>query len=153
MPRVREYCAKFERGVVPRGPRKFVRNMRVGIKKCAEIVQNLCGTILAQNWGEFPRICLHKFCAFFRQDLNFLLIPSCAGKSTLNTSFVSEGRVFLCLSSLRWIVMVLQSPHYQTTACQSRARLRALTLRKGRSCTKNTMALESVELFGYSLLH
>ena len=51
MPRVREYCAKFVRGVVPRGPRKFVQNMRVGIKNCAEIVQNLCGTILAQKIG------------------------------------------------------------------------------------------------------
>ena len=47
----REYCAKFVRGVVLRGPRKFVRNMRVGIKKCAEIVQSLCGTILAQKLG------------------------------------------------------------------------------------------------------
>ena len=51
MPRVREDCATFVLGVVPRGPRKFVRNMRAGIKNYAEIVQNLCGTILAQKSG------------------------------------------------------------------------------------------------------
>ena len=45
--------------------------MRGNNKKCAEIVQDLYGTILAQYLGgELPRKDLHKLCAFFRQDLN-----------------------------------------------------------------------------------
>ena len=30
-------------------------------------------------------MCLYKLCAFFRQDWNFLIAPSCAGKSTLKS--------------------------------------------------------------------
>ena len=51
-------------------------------------MQRLCKICTAQFshniWGEPPRICLHKFCAFFGQDLNFSLRLSCTGKSTLN---------------------------------------------------------------------
>ena len=42
------------RGAVLAGPRKFVRKMRRGIQKYAEIVRSLCGgapgTILAEYW-------------------------------------------------------------------------------------------------------
>ena len=85
MPRVWENCAKFVRGVVPRGPRKFVRNMCGGIKNLQRLCK-ICTAQFSHNFlGKLPRICLHKFCAFFGQDLNFFLRPSCTGKATLNS--------------------------------------------------------------------
>ena len=88
-PCVRKNCAKFVRGALPTGPRKFVRKMCGGIRKCAEIVRNLCGGAPAQfarNIGVgLPRMCVHKFRAFFRQNLSFSLRPSCTGKKCLKT--------------------------------------------------------------------
>ena len=59
-----------------------------GIRKCAEIVRNLCGGAPAQfahNIGVgLPRMCVHKFRAFFRQNMSFSLRPSCTGKKCLN---------------------------------------------------------------------
>ena len=68
-PCARENCAKLVRGAFPTGPRKFVRKMCGGIRKCAEIVRNLCGGALAhfaQNTGVgLPRMCVRKFRAIF----------------------------------------------------------------------------------------
>ena len=68
-PCARENCAKLVRRAFPTGPRKFVRKMCGGIRKCAEIVRDLCGGALAQfapNIGVgLPRMCVHKFRAIF----------------------------------------------------------------------------------------
>ena len=57
-------------------------------------MQRLCKICAVQfshkNWVELSRKSLHKFCAFFRQDLNFLVIPICTGKSTLNPWGLAE---------------------------------------------------------------
>ena len=47
-PCVRKNCAKLVREEFPTGPRKFVRKMCGGIRKCAEIARNLCGCAAAQ---------------------------------------------------------------------------------------------------------
>ena len=69
-PCAQETCAKLVRGTFPTDPRKFVRKMCGGIRKCAEIVRNLCGGAPAQFAQNivvgFPRMCMHKFCAIFR---------------------------------------------------------------------------------------
>ena len=69
-PCARENCAKLVREEFPTGPRKFVRKMCGCIRKCAEIVRNLCGGAPAQfarNIGVgLPRMCVHKFRAIFR---------------------------------------------------------------------------------------
>ena len=85
----RKIVTKLLLGAFPSDPRKFVRKMCGGIQKCAEIVRNLCGSEPAQ-FAEtigvgLPRMCAHKFCAIFRQNLNFSLIPGCTGKKCLKS--------------------------------------------------------------------
>ena len=67
---VPENCAKLVHGAYPTGPRIFVRKMCGSIRKCAEIVRNVCGRAsaqFAQNIGVgLPRTCMHKCRATFR---------------------------------------------------------------------------------------
>ena len=98
-----ENCAKLVRGAFPTGPRKFVRKMCGGLLKCAEIVRNLCGVPLhksAQNIGVgFPRMCVHKFRANFRKNLNFSLRPSSMGKKGLKAQILERGSFRIDLST------------------------------------------------------
>ena len=100
-PCARENCAKLVRAAFSAGLRKFVRKMCGGIRKCAEIVRNLCGGApaqFAQSIGVgLPRMCVHKFRAMFRHNLNSSLRPSCTGKKCLKSSF---GWVFLTYSQV-----------------------------------------------------
>ena len=85
------------RGAFPTDPRKFVRKMCGGTRKCAEIVRNLCGGAPAQfahiiGVG-LPRMCVHKFRAFFRQNLSFSLRPSCTGKKCLKPNLHNQWSV------------------------------------------------------------
>ena len=57
-----------------------------GIKKCAEIVQNLYGTILAQFFGEASENMSAQILRIFRTRLELFLRPSCTGKLTLKPS-------------------------------------------------------------------
>ena len=92
MPRVREKCAKFVRGVVPRGPRKLVQNMRGGIKKCAEIVQKFARhnsrTIFG---GASENVSTQRFLLSFPTSLELF------NKTQLHRQINSQSQRHVCL--------------------------------------------------------
>ena len=80
------------RGSPERSPKIGTKHVRGHLKN----VQRLC-TFLRHNLrtifggGSSENMSTHKLCAFFWQDLKFLIRPSCTGKSTLNPRKNNQG--------------------------------------------------------------
>ena len=94
-PCARENYAKLVRGAFLPGPRKFVRKMCGRIRKCAEIVRNLCG---GWGWG-----CTCTICAEYWGGASENVRAQIWRKFSLKLEFFSETKLYGQKMSQAWV--------------------------------------------------